>query len=97
MSPPAWRSSGTWGGILIDQDVDIFPKPPTCDAWRAGKGGQDSFGRHEYALSNGDQLADGHAIACDDERLPPVQGPHDSSAFIAELSLGDTSAHRMGL
>lgn len=93
MSPRAWRPSGTWCGILIDHGVDVFPKARGYYAWRAGEGSQDSFGRHEYSLANGDQLADRYAIPYDDEGLPPVQGPHDSSAFVAELSLGDPSAH----
>ena len=97
MSPRAWRGSATRCRILIDQSVNVLPKTSERDAWRAGERGKGSFGRYEHPLSEGNELADGHAIARDDEGLPLVQGPHDSPAFVAELSLSDTSTHRRGI
>jgi hypothetical protein len=93
MSPRAWRGSATWRGVLIDDGIYVFSKPSGCHAGCAGEGVADGIGRHEYPSSKGGQLADRHAIACDDERLAPVQGAHDLSALIAKLALGDTPAH----
>src|SRR5947199_10113 len=93
MSPRARRWSATRRGVLVDHRVDIFPKPPGCDVWRAGKSGRCSVGRYEHPLAQRDQLADRHAIACDDEGLPPVQRAHDSPALVAELPLRDFSVH----
>jgi hypothetical protein len=39
------------------------------------------------------QFSNRHAIARDDKSLPFVQGTHDSTAFVAELSLSDPSTH----
>ncbi|MEX2660922.1 MAG: hypothetical protein WD227_03285, partial [Vicinamibacterales bacterium] len=93
MSPRGWRGSATRRWILIDRGVYVFPKTFARDAWRPGECGKGSFDRYEHALSQGNQLAHGHAVARDDEGFPLVQGPHDSPAFVAELALGDTSTH----
>jgi hypothetical protein len=69
--------------MLVNQGVYVLPKTSGRYAWRAGESGKGSFGRYEDPLSQGNQFADGHAIACDDECLPLVQGPHDSPAFVA--------------
>lgn len=53
--------------ILIDQRVSVLPKTSERDAWRAGERGQGSFGRYEHPVSQGNQFADGHAVARDDE------------------------------
>ena len=64
-----------------------------CHTRRTREDGCDGIGRHEYARSQRDQLPNGHAITRDDERFTLVQGPHDSSTFVAELSLSDAPAH----
>ena len=92
-SPRGWRGSATRRGILIANGVYIFPKAPERHAWGIGESRQCGFGRHELPLSYGNQLPDGHTIARDDEGFSPVQSPHDSSAVVAELSLGDPVAH----
>lgn len=93
MSALEWRSSAMGRGILIDQGVHVFPKTLERDARRAGEGGEGGFGRYEHPLSHGNQRADRHALARDDKGPPPVEGAHDSPAFVAELSLSNTSAH----
>src|SRR5260221_3688591 len=97
MSPRGGRGSATGRRIMIDQGVQVFPKTSERDAWRAGESGQSSLGLYKHPLSHGNQLADGHAIACDDECFPLVQGPHDAPALVAELSLRDRSTHRRPL
>src|SRR5207247_5555776 len=93
MRPRGWRGSATRHWILIDSGVYVFPKTSGRNAWSARESGKGSFGRHEHPLSQRNQLTNRHAIACDDECLPLVQGPHDSPAFVAELTLGDPSTH----
>lgn len=78
---------------MIDQNVYVLPKAAGRNAWRARESGKSSFRRNEHPLSQGNEFADGDAIARDDECLSLVEGAHDSSALVAELSLSNTSAH----
>jgi hypothetical protein len=89
--------SATRCRILIDQGVNVLPEMSGPNTWCTGERGKGSFGRYEHPLSQGNQLADGHTVARNDECLPLVQGTHDSPAFVAELSLGDASTHRRGI
>jgi hypothetical protein len=50
--------------------VEVLPESPRPNTWRSREGGHGSFGRHEHPLAQEDQLADRHAIACDNEGLP---------------------------
>ncbi len=90
-SVTAWISHAEW--ILIDYRVNVLPKTSGGQAGRTGERGQGSFGRNEHPSSQRDQLADGHAIARDDEGLAPIQGPDDPPAVVAELPRGDPSTH----
>ena len=75
ISPRGWRWSATRRRVLIDPGVDVFPKTSGRDAWRSAESGKGSLSGHEHSLSEGNQLTDGHAIACDDECLPFRPGP----------------------
>ncbi len=93
MRPRAWRLSGTRRRILIDGGVNIFPEFPERDAWRTREGGKGRFDRYERPPTQGDQLANGHAVARNDEGFPAVECAHDSSAFVAKLPLSNLPAH----
>ena len=85
--------SATRSGILVDGGVEILPKPRDLHAGRACERGNRGFGCHKHPLAQRDQLANGYAIACNDEGFAPVQGPHDPPAFVSELPLRDCPAH----
>ena len=85
--------SGTRRRILIDRSIDVFPKPFEGSLWRGGKDRKNSVGGNENPLPNRNQLADRHTMASDDEGLDLVESSHDSTTFIAELSLRDQAAH----
>ena len=97
MSPLAGRDSATRRRVVIDHGVHIFSKTRPRDAWRAGKRGHDSIGRHEHTLAQRGQLSDRYAVSRDEEGLPFVERAHDSAAVVAEFALGDASAHRRRL
>lgn len=78
---------------MPDQLVEVLSEPLPVDARCPGEGRDGTFGRHEEAITERDELADGHAVAAHHERLSSVQGAHDLAALVAKLSLGDLPAH----
>jgi hypothetical protein len=57
---------------LVDGGVHILPKALNVHAGAASERGHCCLSRHEHPLAKRDQLANGNAIACNDEGLPAV-------------------------
>src|SRR5262245_48456147 len=91
--PRGRRVSATRGRILIDHRLHVLAKPASYETGSARKGCPGDVSRDERALSHRDQLADRHAVARHDERLPLIEGPHDATAVVAQFPLGDPPAH----
>jgi hypothetical protein len=78
---------------LIEEPVDIDPEVVEIDYGRAGEDGGCGFRGDELSFSEGRQLADRHSVACDNERLAPVESAHDLAALVAQLALRNPSTH----
>jgi hypothetical protein len=93
-TPRAGRGlSATGRRALVGDGVQIGPELAVID----GRGGAEqrhrSLGSYEPVAPQRGQLADRHAVAGHDERLPSVKPAHDLAAVIAEFSLGDLFSH----
>lgn len=93
MIPRGCARSGTGSRVLVEQSVDVGPEPPEVEGWCACKDGDSSVGWNELALPERYQLADGHPVAGDDERLSAIERTHDLAALVAKLPLGDFPPH----
>ena len=93
ISPRGRRESATRSRILIDDRVEVLSESPGRYSRRSAESGQHGLSRDEHALSQRDQLTDGHAVARHDECFPFIQGTHDAPAVIAQLSLCDAAIH----
>ena len=78
---------------MVEHGVDVRPESVPCDGRRASKRGERGLRCDELARAKRDELADGHAISCYDERLSAIECAHDLAAAVAELTLGDLSGH----
>ena len=96
MTPRGAREdSDTRAGILGCNAVEVGTKPGQVDARSATENCDGRVGTHEPVASKWGDLPDGHAMPGDDERLTPVQSPHDLAAVVPELTLGDVSSHEV--
>ena len=85
--------SGTRAEVLGCNAVEVGAKPSQVDARSATEYGDGGIGLHEPVPPKRSQFTDGHAVAGDDEALALVQPPHDLTALVPKLSLGDVSGH----
>ena len=85
--PRSRRASAKGCRILVEHAVHVLPEPGRLDRRRAREGRRRGLGRDEDALAERRQLADGHAVARDHERLTAVERSHDLAALVAELAL----------
>src|ERR1700728_2944740 len=92
---PRWArwGSGTRGGVLGCNAVEVCTKPGQVDAWSTAEHGDSGIGAHETVPPKRSQLADRYAVPGDDEALALVQSPHDLAAVVPKLPLGDVSGH----
>src|SRR5205814_675457 len=74
--------SATRGGILISHGVEVGPAALIVDAWCGPEYGDRGLGGDEAMAPERGELADGNAIAGDDEGLPLVELAHDLSAVV---------------
>ena len=74
---------------LIDEFVEVRSQAFEIDFGRSCEGRHGDVRRDEAVALHRSELAHRYAVAGDDERLSPVERPHDLPAFISELSLGD--------
>src|SRR6476469_6969119 len=89
---------GFWPGtrrrILIDVGIDVGKELLDIDWLCSSQEGKHGLRWNELAPPNRPQLPDRDAIAGDDEVLTAIQRPHDLSALVAQLALGQFSGHR---
>src|SRR5205085_6788318 len=86
--------STTRRGPLVEEGVDIGPESLSVDGRCAVEDGEGGVRSDKLTLPKRDQLSHRHAVAGDDERLATVECSHDFSAFVAQFSLSDLTAHR---
>lgn len=85
---------------MIEVPVEIVAKAGGVDSRGVGERRGDDLSCDETPAAEWDQLADGHAVAGDDEGLALIESAHDLTAVVAKFSLGDrfsqpTSVARM--
>ena len=68
---------------MVEHGVDVGSELVGCDRGRAGECGERGVCMDELAGTQRNELADGHAVPCDDEGLSPVKRPHDVAAAVA--------------
>ena len=84
MTPRSARwGSGTRFNILGRYNVEIGTKPDKIDARSVSKRGNGGFSADESMPPKRAQFTDGHAIASDNERLPPMKLPHNFAAVVS--------------
>ena len=82
-----------WRRILIDQTIEIGAEPGGLNRGRAREGREGGVAADKPVTLNGSQLADRDAVAGDREALTGVEGSHDFTALVAELSLCQLPSH----
>ena len=74
---------------MIDKCVEVGSQAFEIDLGRGRERRHGNVRRDEAVALHRSQLTHRYAVAGDDERLSPVESPHDLAAVISELSLGD--------
>jgi hypothetical protein len=80
-------------GILGCNAVEVPAKQDKVHAGSTPEHGDGGVGGHKTVPTKGGQLADGCAIAGDDEGLAMIEPAHDLPALVPELPLSDDSGH----
>jgi hypothetical protein len=93
MIPRGIGWSATRRGVVVERRVDVRAEAVSVDRRRAGERGDCGVGSDELAGLQGNQLADGHAVARHDERFAAVEGAHDLAAAVAQFPLSDLAGH----
>lgn len=93
MTPVPPRSTGHKCRILIHEAIDVGAKARLVHRRDAAERLQRDCRGDEPAAMEWPQLADGRAVARDDERFAAVQISHDPPAVVAQLALADLPGH----
>ena len=78
---------------LIDEFVEFGSQAFEIDLGRGCESGHRHVRRDKSVALHRIELAHRYAVAGDDERLSPVERPHDLPAVIAQLALSNLTWH----
>ena len=78
--------------VLIQNRVDVVPKPPRIDRGRAGDGCRDRSAPDELTPDRA-ELTNRNAAPSNDEFLAAVESAHDLAAVVPKVTLTDDGAH----
>jgi hypothetical protein len=79
---------------LVHDLVEITPQGRTIHTRRSAKHLDGRLSGYKTMAAQRQQLADWGSVAADDEGLPLIKPPHDSTTVIPELALRDLLGHR---
>src|SRR5919106_2551293 len=94
-SPRSGRGgSATRLYVLARGSVEILAEAPVVDPGSGIEHRHGGLGGHEAVPSQRRQLANGYAVAGDDECLTFVELAHDLATLVSQFSLRDLARHR---
>jgi hypothetical protein len=93
VSTRARSCSGTRSRALVEQRVEVGTELLGVDRRCVREGRHGPRGRNEAPSADRGQLAYFLAVPGHEERLAPINGPHDLAALVAELALRDLPCH----
>ena len=90
---PPFVSRAREGVVLVDYSVELVPDRVDGPSAREGRDGR--RGGRELSRLHWCEFSDWHAVAGDQEGFASIKAAHDVATGVAELSLGDSTAHRI--